>query len=591
MRQIICLDGLWDFVADLDPKYHNDSRIHPVSPYSRPEANRQHWLRVPVPGVWQKYAMRYDIYEGVCWLARDFDAPEIPQGAEARLRFGAVNYLAHVYLNGQWVGSHEGGYTEFALDVTAQLKPGRNHLAVMVDNRATTIKWPPVLGYFNYGGIHRSVSLDIIDGPWLENVKITAVPDVLGGRLVAQVAVRHAQPGLKVRVESEGLGWEELVGEDGSLGCEVPFPGIEPWTPENPVLAPLRLALVNEWNELIDEWTGHCGFRSLALRDGQVELNDRPLALKGICYVYDSPVTGLVMTPEQVETDLRLIKQAGCNVVRCHYPMDPLFYDGCDRLGLLVWIEPPVYCYHPGDQETGTRFADPEWLALAQQMAREMIAVARNHPSVAIYSIGNECNTHNPEAEPFFRTLAATIREEDPTRLLSYAALYGNIGPIADMVDVLGINSYYGWYDQITQDGSDQIQEVQVGEGQVEAGMVPKRSIDLAGMRAMIEAVISAKPEQALLLTEFGADSTPGAHSRSRDPWSEEYHADLLAAIFALAQEYPQIVGTFPFCFSDYRDPSKPLNGHWNEFNLKGIVTYTRRQKLAFRAVQQAYRV
>ena len=93
-----------------------------------------------------------------------------------------------------------------------------------------------------------------------------------------------------------------------------------------------------------------------------------------------------------------------------------------------------------------------------------------------------------------------------------------------------------------------------------------------------------------MLLTEFGADSVPGNYSASRDMWSENYHADLLREILALARDYPQIVGTFPFCFSDYRDPSKGHNGYWNELNLKGLVDYRRQKKLAFGAVSEAYR-
>lgn len=215
-------------------------------------------------------------------------------------------------------------------------------------------------------------------------------------------------------------------------------------------------------------------------------------------------------------------------------------------------------------------------------MVREMIPVARNHPSVAIYSIGNECNTANPEAEPFFRQLAATIREADPTRLLSYAALYGIIGPIADIVDVLGINSYYGWYDQIRQDGSDAC------SGPMDIG---RRPIDLAPMRKMLDDVLKKKNNMALFLTEFGADSVPGHYSVSRDLWSENYHADLLREILMLAKEYPQIVGTFPFCFSDYRDPSKIHNGYWNELNLKGLVDYRRQKRLAYEAVCAHYTV
>jgi len=575
---IINLNGTWDFVVDLDPKYH---AIH--GGFHNPAANRRHWQKVPVPGVWQKYGERYDIYEGVCWFAREFEQAALPANARAVLRFGAVNYLANVYLNGEKVGSHEGGYTEFVLDVSGKLKAGTNHLAVQVDNRALITKWPPCLGYFNYGGIYRGVSLEIADGPALADLRMEAVPAKDGWELAvsARIESLDSKAGRIARISSDGLSWEAPLAADGTLATRVSFLDTPAWTPENPHHVPVTVELLDAARAVLDRREFAFGFRTLAMRDGQVQINGRPYPLKGVCYVYDSEANGLVMTPEQIETDLQLMKEAGCNAVRCHYPMDAAFYAACDRLGLLVWIEPPVYCYHPGDTETGTRFADPEWLALAQNMALEMIAVARNHPSVAIYSIGNECNTANPEAEAFFRALTATIRAADPTRLISYAALYGIVGPIADIVDVLGINSYWGWYDQIRQDGSDAMRKP---DGREEEGQPPaKRPIELAPMRAMLDEALAKKQNLALLLTEFGADSVPGSYSASRDLWSEDYHADLLREILSLAKDYPRVVGTFPFCFSDYRDPSKVPNGYWNELNLKGLVDYRRNRKLVVR--------
>jgi beta-glucuronidase len=266
--------------------------------------------------------------------------------------------------------------------------------------------------------------------------------------------------------------------------------------------------------------------------------------------------------------------------------MDGKFYTACDQAGLLVWIEPTVYCYHPRDDAEHTSFADPEWRDLAERMVEEMIRTARNHVSVSIFGIGNECNTVNPEAEAFFKRLATVIRKNDPHRLISYAALYGNVGPLAEIVDILGINSYWGWYDKING-GKGLMPEDGVWQKDSGCGM---ESIDLAPMRAMLEDVLKNGPKNlALLLTEFGADSVPGYFSHSHDLWSEDYHAALLDEIFELAAQYPQIIGTFPFCFSDYRDPSKPVNGYWNELNLKGLVTYERRMKLSFGAIRKKY--
>jgi len=589
MRQIT-LNGQWDFVADLDPKYHFDPHIYPESPYSRPDINRRHWLKVTVPGVWQKYGERYDIFEGVCWFAREFELDSLPRNATARLRFGAVNYLCRVFLNGTEIGGHETGYTEFALDATGRLQSGTNHIAVMVDNRATTIKWPPCLGYFNYGGIHRAVTLEIMEGACLDNIAVTAEPGEKCGTLTVTGRIVQSEPALSVAVSCLGAKADADVDANGAFSGRLDVADVKPWTPDEPSLYPVSVSLRRD-NAALDCVELQCGFRTIETKDGRIHLNGKPLPLKGICYVYDSPVHGLVMALEQIETDLRLIKELGCNAVRCHYPMHNNFYEACDRLGILVWIEPTVYCLHPRDDETNTPFADPEWQALAEQMVTEMIRTARNHPSVVLYGIGNECNTNNPEAEQFFRRLAEHVRREDDARLVSYAALYGNVGTLAGIVDVLGVNSYWGWYDKcFGGKGLEPEVSSQRSEIRKQQSVVQVEPIDLSKMRKMLDKVLAKNQNVALLLTEFGADSVPGFYSNSRNLWSENYHADLLREIFALADDYPQIIGTFPFGFSDYRDPSKVPNGYWNEINLKGFVTYDRKKRLAFDVVRRQYK-
>ena len=589
MNRRIDLNGLWNFLADLDPKYHLDTTIYPFPELARPEADRRHWLTVPVPGVWQKYGDRYDLFEGVCWFAREFVVEDLPEGSTARLRFGAVNYLCRIFLNGAEIGGHETGYTEFTVDATGRLARGVNHVAVMVDNRATTVKWPPCLGYFNYGGIHRDVTLEILDGPCIDDLAITGT--LQDGKATLAISARAVgtgrTPARSWRLEAVCSGHRavEQVDGDGRVALRLAVPGAAPWTPDSPVLHRLRLRLLDGDAER-DAVDVDCGFKSVAVREGAIILNGLRLDLRGICYVYDSPAHGLVMTTEEVAIDVALMKEMGCNAVRCHYPMAESFYAECDRLGILVWIEPPVYCYHPPATERPSGFALPEWRRLAEGIIREMIRTARRHPCVTIYGIGNECNTAHPEAEEFFRSLADLVRREDPSRLVSYAALYGLVGPVAGFVDVLGVNSYWGWYDKVFG-GKGLSPAEAAGTG---ANAVQREPIDLVKMREMIDTILKdAPPRLALLLTEFGADAVAGFRSASRDLWSEDYHADLLRSVFALAREYPQVVGTFPFCFSDYRDPSKVHNGYWNELNLKGVVTYGRKRKRAFETMKAIY--
>lgn len=186
------------------------------------------------------------------------------------------------------MGHHEGGYTEFTLDVTGALKPGVNHLAVQVDNRALITKWPPVLGYFNYGGIHRSVSLEIVSGPVLEALVLETTPlddrlgypgwELLVRGCVAQV---EAPDALVVRVRSAGLSWEDALEEDGTLNVRVPFCDVPAWSPENPHLVSVVVELLDAARSVLDRREFTFGFRTLALRDGRICLNNRPYPLIG----------------------------------------------------------------------------------------------------------------------------------------------------------------------------------------------------------------------------------------------------------------------------------------------------------------------
>ncbi|MBN1554545.1 MAG: hypothetical protein JXA11_07350, partial [Phycisphaerae bacterium] len=468
---------------------------------------------------------------------------------------------------------------EFHLDVAAVLKEGKNHLAVEVDNRAAITKLPPCLGYFNYGGIHRDVRLEIHPGPFVRNEFFLAK----NGQLRVTGAVIGATTGLKIRVRClDAETTTELNGD--TFDVQLSVPNAQPWSPDHPVLHVATLELVNG-RQVLHECARQIGFRGVEMSDGKILLNGEPIFLKGICYIYDSPVYGLTMPPEQFRKDLALLKELGVNTIRSHFPYTREFYEACDREGILVWIEAPIYCLHPRTEATGTMFSDPAWNQLAATMIEEMILHARNHPSVILYGLGNECNVENPEAEPFFRNLSRKVRSLDDSRLISYASLYCLVGPLAGMVDVLGINEYWGWYDKIW--GGKGLSPEQ--EAKIERPPATLEPIDMSFLEEKLNELknLHNKP---MLLTEFGADSIPGYVSSSRDLWSEEYHADLLKETFRVLETHPEIRGAFPFCFCDYRDPSKHVTAGWDYMNYKGVVSYHRRPKKAFYALKEIYR-
>ncbi|MBN1445535.1 MAG: hypothetical protein JW957_05465, partial [Candidatus Omnitrophica bacterium] len=551
MKGIIDLNGTWDFIADLDPKYHQ------LNSYPSPAWDRSNWEKAVVPGVWNMFQEKYSIYEGVCWYARDFEYDGETEGVTALLRFGGVNYKCDIFLNGEKAGEHEGGYTEFAVDVSRLLKKGSNCLVLRVDNRALIMKMPAVIGWFNYGGIHRDVCLEVYRGAYFSDLFVYGKHD---GTLSVKGAVNTQEaPGLQVEITC-GETSKKIEAADGAFETSFQIPGVKTWSPEEPNLYPVNISLASE-GKVQDEITLDTGFRSISVEGTDITLNGTKTFLKGICYLYDSPDYGLVMKKEQYLKDIALIKELGVNIIRSHFQFSDAFLSECDRQGLMVWIEAPVYCIAPKKEEKNTVFSDESYKKLALLMIEELIGQAKNHPSVVIYGIGNECTVENPEAEGFFRAIADKAREKDSTRLLSYAALYGTVGPLADIVDVIGVNEYWGWYDVI--------------------GLGKKLDkINLDKLENKLKE-LTANHKKPLVISEFAADAVPGFLSKSHELWSEDYYSEFFEKSFEVFKKYP-VCGTFPFLFNDYRDPSKYIGKYWDGMNYKGVVSYSRKPKKPF---------
>ncbi len=562
------LNGVWAFSVDLDPEYHTGQD------YSRPTSLR-HWERVPVPGCWNRYAESYDLYEGVAWFVREFSVPDLAAEPVATLLFGAVNYLADVYLNGRHIGHHEGGYTAFEVDATPALRTGPNRLAVRVDNRHLRIRLPAVLGWYNYGGIHRSVSLHVTRKARLESVRVSAEPSVEGAAGRLHVHASRPDVGLRTEIrDPKGQTVWTHTSRGGTWDLEFSLPHAEVWSPESPVLHSLAVSLL-EGDEELDRRECRFGVRLLRADGQRLLLNGNPVHLRGICYLYDHPSCGVAYDPHVARADLDDLQALGVNCLRSHFPLPEPFLDECDRRGIMLWLEVPIYCVRPSTDQCDTIFADGDVQALARQMVREMVEQAHNHPSVVIWSVGNECNTDHPESVAFFRNCVEQVRALDRDRLISYAALYGGVGQMTEMVDIVSLNEYWGWYDRISLDGSR------------EAGPLPEFPLQLPQLEGCLaEKSALGKP---LLLSEFGADAEPGFLSATGELWSEQYQAELIARQLAIAAAYPAVCGTFPFLYNDYRDPSKPVGHYWRGTNLKGIVSYSREHKLAWERLRQAY--
>lgn len=577
MKSIINLNGQWKFAPTFDQKPTNNHNVieSNIPLYAHEKLVRTGWQNVPVPGVWQKYAERYAVFEGVCWFFREFEADEFCEDTLAKLVFKGVNYRADVYINNQYVGFHESGYTEFSFDISAFLRRGKNAIAVMVDNRPTEVKWPNDWGYGVFGGIHRDVFIELYREEYITDIKVIPNYDVETKKGILTVAANVV--GLR-EITVKLLDTETRIQTENGKVKETLTYDITPWTPKNPVLYTMEIL----GNDVVYD-TKKIGFRNVFCKDKKFYLNGKESHFNGVCYLYDSPKYGLVMEKMQLRSDLQMMKDANINAIRTHYPMSDNFYALCDEMGFMVWIEPNIYCSKPANDVENTVFKQQEFVDVAVSMTREMVEAATAYASVVIYGIGNECNVTHPEALPFFEKIAQTVKDSDKTRLIGYASLYGIVGNISHLVDIMGINSYFGWYG--TFDMFEAEDKLPVVDGQVVA-----RKADVSPVHGLIEKVNGEIPEDVpILLTEFGGDSVPGYYSSASELWSENYHADVVREYIKAAADHAYVVGTFAFAFTDYSDPSKPLNGKWNGYNLKGMVTYEREIKLPYYAIKEAY--
>lgn len=516
--------------------------------------------RAPVadlPGAWIGHAPEMRYYQGLVWYQRHFDAPALG-GKRAFLRFGAVNYRAHVYLNGKPLGTHEGGFTPFAFEVTGQLRAGDNQVTVGVDSEPD---WssvpPPVTDWENYGGITRSVSLVTVAPTYVDDAWMRLTRD---GRIAATVrldgpdAANHA---VSVRIAALGFALSGTTGADGSWTASAPAPrDLARWSPERPKLYDVAVEAGD------DRLADRIGFRTIEAKGDQILLNGSPIFLRGISVHEEelgaNPVRAI--TPAAARALLAEVKDGlhGNFVRLAHYPHSEVMTRMADELGLLVWSEVPVYWR--------IDWENPATLETARAMLAEEIERDRNRASIVIWSVGNETPVGDAR-NAFLRTLIADVRALDDSRLVSAALLSRRENmvqtiddPLVGDLDVMAVNTYNGWY---------------TGDALADVPKIEWRSPVV-------------KP---MIFSEFGAGALAGYHDSGAAPhkFSEEYQAEYYRATLAMAAKIPFLRGMSPWILKDFRSPRRQHPVFQRGWNRKGLISETGARKLAFAVLAEDY--
>jgi beta-glucuronidase len=568
-RETESLNGKWHFCVD---PYDTCRRAHWFREIRYSDKGMEQpvdwdfdmWERMVVPGTWNVQRKELFWYENPALYMRTFRY--IPREARERLFlcFEGAAYEASVFLNGVFVGTHDGGSTPFTVEVSDTVQTNReNRLIVVVDARRNPLRVPmDNTDWFNYGGLYRDVYLVRTPNVYIKDWFVRLVPDGTFSAIRADVTVSGAdgmesQSTGKVVLAIPALGIEEEITLTQGAGHGVFAVNAETlslWEPQNPTLYDVSIRLLFEGGEGGDLVRDRIGFREIKTRGQEILLNGKNIFLKGISLHEDHVLWGKTTTPEIIRETIRDLKEMNGNYLRlAHYPHDRRFARIADEEGVLLWEEIPVYW--------AIAFGNKNTFRDAENQLAELIQRDRNRASVIIWSVGNE-NADTDERLQFMANLAKKVRELDETRLVSAACLVNHTklkieDRLSAFLDVIGINEYYGWYEP-----------------------------DFDKLSRLLA---NSKPDKPVIITEFGGGARSGQRGSVNDLFSEDYQRALYIKQVETFQKYPFIAGLSPWILYDFRCPRR-FNRYQEGYNRKGLIDADRKtKKLAFFVMRDFY--
>jgi beta-glucuronidase len=563
-RKTTSLDGKWQVIVDPYESGFYDYRYKPsangyfkdAKPQTKSDLVEYDFDRsetLNVPGDWNTQSDQLFFYEGTIWYRKSFDYERRPN-TRLFVYFGAANYFADVYLNGEKIGQHEGGFTPFNFEITKLVRGTGNSLIVKVDNKRRRDAVPTLMtDWWNYGGLTRHVKLVETPATFVHDYFIQ-LRKGSRNRVSGWVKLDGDKRSQKITVRIPEAGISKSFTTDASGSAAIDFTAdLKLWSPENPKL--YDVAIEAETDQVRDQ----IGFRSIETKGTDILLNGRPIFLRGVCIHEEAPLRGgRAYSREDALTLLGWAKELGANFVRlAHYPHNEFIVREADRMGIMVWSEIPVYWT--------ILWENPATFENARNQLTEMIARDKNRAAVVIWSVANETPLGDARLS-FLKNLISHARSLDSTRLMS-AAMERHYtdattqmidDPLGEYLDVLGCNEYVGWYDGL-----------------------PEKADRLEW---------KSKYEKPLVMSEFGGDALYGHHGDPLTRWTEEYQENLYQHQLNMLKKIPFLRGTAPWILTDFRSPRRPLPGIQDYWNRKGLISNRGEKKKAFYVMQQYYR-
>lgn len=441
-RVKISLDGVWDF--KVDPNIVGESQ----SWYVRD--NFVDTEKIEVPYCWQSQFPELRDYHGFAWYQRVFNISETYSDCRVVLHIGAVNYDPKVWVNDKLVGEFRGGNYPLEIDLTDFVEFGKDNVLtirvyhpdpVLIDGYPHGKQtW-----YSFVGGIWQSTYIEITSGIYVSDIFVNPDVDNSKAKVIATISNLPENPvgfsvNLKLTSPDGDITEKESSVEESKVEMEISVPRMLLWTLDNPQLYNLTATLKNN-DKPIDEVKVTTGFRKVEAKNGKIYLNDRPIYLRGVLNQAFYPKT--IYTPpgdEFIRKELELAKRMGINLVRIHIKVaDPRYLDWADKLGILIWEEPPnVGSFTVSAEERLT------------ETFRKMVLRDRNHPSIIIWGIVNEAWGVDPSSSrgrDWLIKMYDLAKDLDPTRLVvDNSACCNNYHVKTDIDDFHWYNTIPGSY-------------------------------------------------------------------------------------------------------------------------------------------------
>lgn len=529
-------------------------------------------MKLYVPGCWENNIQMIN-YRGYGAYRKTIT---IDNTSNIRLNFKGVSHTADVYFDGEYVAHHYNAYTEFYANISGVNK-GEHEIVVIVDNTFTEDSSLHIPNdYYTYGGLIRPVVMEVIPDVYIKNINFTPTFSNCKWNSDIEVVLENMSDRMqKVKTEAflddviiiskDESDWIEINPESEiKLKIKKEFENVKEWNEQTPNLYMLKIKLYGYGDDNpIDDLIDRVGFRNISVKNGKILLNGKPIFIRGLNRHEDFAGAGCSIPMQLAAVDMYLMKDMNANSVRtCHYPNDERFLDMCDELGMYVWEE---------NHARGLKLEqmlNPNFERQCKDCIQEMISSHYNHPSVIIWGILNECASETPEGRRMYEKQFKQIKSMDKSRPVTFATCRHFNDICLDLVDIVSINRYFGWYDnrytldEIKQGYQEELEWINSTEGK-------------------------GKP---IIISEFGAGGIYGYRNPVQCKWSEDRQRDILEKTLSLYLKRPEICGTYIWQFADCRitDDMRAIKRP-RTMNNKGMVDEYRRPKLAYSVVKQYY--